>query len=70
MGDAFTTQHVVEGPNGTRMLMTVEGHVDITRGPLGRFVDLAEQIRSEGLEVPPELDAALALLQHPTTQED
>lgn len=56
---------VVEGPNGVSYLMEVTGVVDVTRGPLGRFVDLAEQITAEGLEVPPRLAAVLVELQQP-----
>ena len=71
MGDGHTTvepfasSQIVTGPNGVDMVMTVEGVVEVTRGPLGRFLDLAEQVRSEGLEVPPLLAAVLEELQRP-----
>ena len=56
---------LVEDPNGIWYRMEVTGVVDVTRGPLGRFVDLAEQITAEGLQVPPRLAAVLAELQQP-----
>jgi len=56
---------IVEGPNGQQFEMVIEGTVELVRGPLGRFVDLAEQITAVGLEVPPLLVAVLAELQQP-----
>ncbi len=41
------------------------GEAEIIRGPLGRFVDLAEQIQAEGLAVPSEILAVLNELQQP-----
>lgn len=50
---------------GGRFELVITGEADVTRGPLGRFVDLAEQIRSEGLSVPPQIEAVLDELQRP-----
>lgn len=53
------------GPDGQLYEITITADAEVVRGPLGRFIDLAEQIRSEGLEVPPEIEAALTALQQP-----
>ena len=63
--EPFTSSQIVKGPNGVDMVMTVEGVVEVTRGPLGRFIDLADQITAEGLEVPPRIAALLLALQQP-----
>jgi len=51
--------------DGVRYELVITGEAEITRGPLGRFVDLAEQVRSEGLTVPPEILDVLEKLQLP-----
>jgi hypothetical protein len=51
--------------DGERYELVITGEVEITRGPLGRFVDLATQIQSEGLDVPPEIADVLEKLQLP-----
>lgn len=35
--------------------LRIEGTAEVTRGPLGRFLDLAAQIEAEGLTVPSEI---------------
>jgi hypothetical protein len=52
------TESVV-GPDGRLYALRVEGTAELTRGPLGRFIDLAERIESEGLVVPAEIRAVL-----------
>jgi len=54
--------------DGVKYELTITGEATIIRGPLGRFLDLAEQIQSEGLTVPAEILAVLDKLQQP--QED
>lgn len=51
--------------NGVRMLLKATGTIEIERGPLGRFIDLAEQITAEGLTVPAEILAVLDELARP-----
>jgi len=63
--EPFVSEQVVTDLNGARFLLKIEGEVEVTRGPLGRFLDLAEQIRSEGLEIPPRLERLLDDLQRP-----
>jgi hypothetical protein len=63
--EPFVAERVITDPNGARFLLKIEGEVVTTRGPLGRFLDLADQIRAEGLELPPRLEALLADLQLP-----
>lgn len=50
-----------QGP-GVLCEVVITGTAEVVRGPLGRFVDLAEEIRAEGLGVPAEIDEALARL--------
>lgn len=50
----FHSEPIV-GPDGLLYELRIEGAADLTRGPLGRFVDLAEQIEAEGLTVPSEI---------------
>lgn len=50
---------VVAGPDGRMYELRIEGTAELTRGPLGRFLDLADEIRAEGLDVPPEITAVL-----------
>jgi hypothetical protein len=58
--EEFTSEpQVITGPDGVRFELVVTGEIEVTRGPLGRFLDLAEQIRGEGLDVPPEIAAVL-----------
>lgn len=52
-----------------RYELVITGEAEVTRGPLGRFADLAEQIQAEGLTVPPEVLAALEALQRPRIEE-
>lgn len=61
--DYASEPQVVEGPGGVLYQMVISGTAEVVRGPLGRFIDLADQIRSEGLEVPAEIVAALDRLQ-------
>lgn len=56
---------IIEGPDGIRYELVITGEAEVVRGPLGRFIDLAEQIRSEGLTVPAEILAVLAELDKP-----
>jgi hypothetical protein len=53
----------VLGADGRLYEMRIEGTAEMTRGPLGRFIDLAAQIEAEGLEVPPQISDVLAQLQ-------
>lgn len=59
--------HATEIPaeNVTRLApdyeLVIEGSADVVRGPLGRFVDLAEAIENEGGEVPPLIAEAIRL---------
>lgn len=46
--------------NGQLMAMRVEGTAEVVRGPLGRFIDLADQIEAEGLTVPSRIAEAIA----------
>lgn len=48
-------RETVMGPDGRLYEMRVTGTAEVTRGPLGRFLDLAAQIESEGLAVPSEI---------------
>lgn len=66
--EPFTAEQVITDPNGARFLLKIEGDVGVTRGPLGRFLDLAVQIRDEGLEIPAGLAAVLELEQRPTQE--
>lgn len=66
--EPFTAEQIITDPNGARFVLKIEGEVEVTRGPLGRFLDLAEAIRAEGLEVPPGLAAVLELEQRPTLE--
>lgn len=50
---------IITGPDGVRYEVVISGTAEVTRGPLGRFLDLAEQIRSEGLDVPDEISETL-----------
>jgi hypothetical protein len=50
------------GLDGRLYEMRVEGTAELTRGPLGRFIDLAAQIEAEGLTVPPEIRDVLDTL--------
>jgi hypothetical protein len=56
---------IVEGADGKRYELRIHGEAEIVRGPLGRFVDLADQITAEGLHVPPEIAAVLTALTSP-----
>jgi hypothetical protein len=61
--DFASEPQIVTGPDGVRYELVVTGTADVIRGPLGRFIDLAEAIRAEGLEVPAEITEALERLQ-------
>lgn len=43
------------GADGRLYELRIEGTADLVRGPLGRFLDLAEQIAAEGGVVPSEV---------------
>jgi hypothetical protein len=45
----------VMGSDGRLYELRIEGTAELTRGPLGRFLDLAEQVTAEGGVVPPEI---------------
>jgi hypothetical protein len=57
--DGTQTVHVVERRpmlrDGVLYELQITGTAELTRGPLGRFLDLAGQIEAEGLKVPPEI---------------
>lgn len=53
------------GENGVTYEVKITGTAEVTRGPLGRFLDLAEEIRGEGLEVPEPIAAVLHDLSQP-----
>lgn len=55
----------ITGPDGQRYKMNIRAEGEITRGPLGRFVDLVAQIEEEGGVVPEKLKAVLIELQQP-----
>ena len=48
-----------------RYELAITGEAEVIRGPLGRFLALAEQIQAEGLTVPPEILDVLKKLQLP-----
>jgi hypothetical protein len=50
---------IVVGPDGRLQELVVMGIAEVTRGPLGRFIDLATDIEAEGLVVPVEIRAAI-----------
>jgi hypothetical protein len=60
---------VVAGPDGQRYELVITGEAELTRGPLGRFLDLSQQIRSEGLTIPFGVAAVLELEQRPVREE-
>lgn len=51
----FTSTEQVLGPDGVLYKLEITGEAELVRGPLGRFIDLADQIVSEGLTVPSEI---------------
>lgn len=51
----FLHTEPVLGADGRLYEMRIEGTAELTRGPLGRFIDLAARIEAEGLTVPPEI---------------
>lgn len=53
------------GDDGQLIPVYVHIEGEIVRGPLGRFIDLAQQIEEEGGEVPAPLKAVLIELQQP-----
>ncbi len=61
----FTGEQAVLGDDGILYKLVIEGEAEITRGPLGRIIDLCDQIAAEGLEVPAPILAVLAELQKP-----
>jgi hypothetical protein len=61
----LTGTSAMRAVDGQLYEITITADAEVVRGPLGRFIDLADQIRSEGLEVPPEIDAVLNALQQP-----
>jgi hypothetical protein len=58
----FTSQERVMGPDGILYELVISGEAELVRGPLGRFLDLAEAIEAEGLTVPPEITNVLKQL--------
>jgi len=68
MSGTFTSKQAVEGPDGQLYEVVITGEAEVTRGPLGRFVDLAAQIRADDLEVPAAVAAVLELEQRPTRE--
>lgn len=46
--------------DGQLMIMKVEGTAEVLRGPLGRIIDLVDQIEAEGLTVPSRIKEAIA----------
>lgn len=56
----YVSTEPVLGADGRLYEMRVEGTAEVTRGPLGRFVDLAAQIEAEGLTVPARIADAIA----------
>ncbi len=62
----FTGEQTVLGDDGIAYNLVIEGGAEITRGPLGRILDLCDQIGSEGLQVPPLIATALVELQRPS----
>ena len=51
----ITHAEPVLGADGQLYELRFEGEADVIRGPLGRFLDLADEIEREGLKVPPEI---------------
>jgi len=51
--------------NELLMRLVFTGEIDVERGPLGRFQDLADQIQAEGHTVPSQILAVLAELSKP-----
>lgn len=45
----------VLGADGMLYELRVEGTAEVNRGPLGRFLDLAQEMEDEGLTVPSEI---------------
>lgn len=55
-----SSRETVVGPDGRLYELRIEGTAEVTRGPLGRFLDLRHQIRDvEGLAIPSELNDVL-----------
>jgi hypothetical protein len=61
----FTSDPQIVEVAGERYELVITGDAEIVRGPLGRFIDLADQITAEGLTVPPQILAVLEQLQQP-----
>lgn len=45
--------------DGQLMEMKIEGTAEVIRGPLGRIIDLIDQIEAEGLAVPARIKEAV-----------
>lgn len=45
--------------DGVAGYLEVTGEIETIRGPLGRIIDVCDQIRAEGLEVPPLIAQAI-----------
>jgi hypothetical protein len=61
----FTVDQVVPGDDGIMYRLEITGEAELTRGPVGRIVDLCDEMAAEGLTVPAEILAVLADLQRP-----
>jgi hypothetical protein len=61
----FTVDRIIPGDDGNLYRLEITGEAELTRGPLGRIVDLCDQIAAEGLQVPPQILHVLADLQRP-----
>jgi hypothetical protein len=61
----FTVDRIIPGDDGNLYKLEITGQAELTRGPLGRIVDLCDQIIAEGLAVPPQILQVLDELQRP-----
>lgn len=66
---SFDAETTFVGDNEQLYRLEVHAEAEVVRGPLGRFVDLAEQIESEGGVVPAEITELLCRLQLPQETE-
>jgi hypothetical protein len=62
-----SNSHVLHTDDGAAFELQFEGSAEVERGPLGRFIDLAEQIKAEGGVVPARIQQALDLEAEPIT---
>lgn len=61
----FSSVTTVRGADGNLYELRIEGTAEVVRGPLGRFLDLRQTIRDEGLgdAIPTEINDVLDLLE-------